>query len=97
MRPLVDLRNAIDEINEQLLSLLSDRGEVIRAILELKIKQELPLRDQGREDDEIKRMLTLNVGPYDEQEIELIFRAIFEASKRLMWRKSTAFTERPGF
>ncbi|HXG85957.1 MAG TPA: chorismate mutase [Pyrinomonadaceae bacterium] len=77
-----DWRVEIDEIDEQIISLLNTRAKFAVKIGELKMAEGLAVCDVGREQMVIKRMLEANRGPLDEQAIIKIFRRIIRESRR---------------
>jgi len=80
------LRRQVDETNERLLELLNERGALIRDIGRIKTANDLALRDETREVQELRHLAELNRGPYSDAEIEEVFRSIFNASMSLMQR-----------
>ena len=74
---IASLRAKIDEIDDQILSVLSERVQLCKAIGVAKKKQKLPIRDESRENElylrvkEKSKKFGLN-----ETEIELLYREI---------------------
>lgn len=52
-------RNRIDEIDQQLLDLLSERNEIVQEVVEKKIKNQLPIFAPQREDEKTERFRKL--------------------------------------
>lgn len=77
---LEQLRNQIDDINRQLLELLSQRAELARAIGEVKRAQGINRFDPVRERDMLDRLVAGNPGPFDDDTIRHLFKQIFKAS-----------------
>ncbi|PTM59964.1 bifunctional 3-deoxy-7-phosphoheptulonate synthase/chorismate mutase [Desmospora activa] len=77
---LEQLRNQIDDINQQLLQLLSQRAELARAIGEVKKAQGINRFDPVRERDMLDRLVQDNPGPFDDGTIRHLFKQIFKAS-----------------
>ncbi len=50
MQELEHLRTIIDDIDSQLLCLLAKRQEIVKQVGEFKLKQNIPVLDQARED-----------------------------------------------
>lgn len=53
--PLQSHREKIDEIDQKILELLKERGQVVKEVLETKIQNKLPIYVAGREDEKIQR------------------------------------------
>lgn len=86
-RDAAALRREIDALNEELLALLSRRGDLVCRIAALgKVGQAPEGRDPLREDAMLRALKARNEGPYSEAEIEAVFRAIFDASLALKSR-----------
>lgn len=82
MRTIEELRRDIDDINKDLLALLSRRGEVVAEIgrtksLEGKSQSHY---DPVREDKQLRELETLNKGPFSNATVKKIFTEIFRAS-----------------
>ncbi len=81
------LRGEVDQINDQLLSLLSRRGEIIREIGYYKQEKGLDYFDPAREAQILSNVTKKNQGPFSDQVIQRIFREIFRSSISLMTRE----------
>ena len=76
-----DLRNEIDAINRELLTLLSRRGEVVAQIGHAKTAEGRPNHyDPKREEAQLREIETLNQGPFTHAAVKAIFKEIFKAS-----------------
>lgn len=76
-------RQRIDELDAQLLELLSKRGREVQAIGKIKQKAGGSFHVPEREVTVLKRLKKLNKGPYDFRAVEEIFREILSASLAL--------------
>ncbi len=85
---LKSLRAQIDELNFQLLDLLSRRGERVCRIGELASRGQAPGgHDEDRERLMLEGLCAKNPGPYSDEDIQAIFRVIFERSLALKQRR----------
>ncbi|KAA8998775.1 3-deoxy-7-phosphoheptulonate synthase [Paenibacillus spiritus] len=74
------LRDRLDEINAELLSLISERAEVVREIGTVKEKQGVPKFDPEREKQMLEKLVSSNKGPFTNSTIRTLFKQIFQAS-----------------
>ncbi|THF67804.1 3-deoxy-7-phosphoheptulonate synthase [Deinococcus sp. Arct2-2] len=80
-RSIDDLRAEVDQINRDLLVLLSKRGEAVAQIGHAKTLEGRPHHyDPAREDKQLKEMEALNPGPFTGAAVKAIFKEIFKAS-----------------
>ena len=77
---LAALRGEIDEINEQLLALIQQRGELVLEIARVKRAGGLEGPDPEREADILRRLTAHAGGPFGASAIRDIFKAILRAS-----------------
>lgn len=77
---LETLREQLNEINVQLLDLLSKRAEIAQHIGQVKQKQGIPKFDPERERTMLNELVNKNNGPFDDATIQHIFKQIFKAS-----------------
>ena len=77
---LAALRGEIDEINEQLLALIQQRGELVLEIARVKQAGGLEGPDPEREADILRRLTAHADGPFGAPAIRDIFKAILRAS-----------------
>ncbi len=80
---LVRLRNDIDVIDRQILSLLSKRGRQVVKIGKIKQALQSAFHVPEREEKIFASLRALNLGPYSNEAIEIIFREILSASLAL--------------
>ncbi len=85
---LTQLRNRIDEINDQLLDLLNERTALVEAIGREKDKQGLKKYDPIREQQIIEKLREKNQGPLTDEMLIHVFKEIFKVSVKLQEEKS---------
>ncbi len=88
---LTELRNRIDELDSQLLSLLNARAEIVMQIQEIKRDMGLPPRSLERENAIVRQLRNGNPGPLSNHAIKRIFKIIIRVSlhsirQRQDWR-----------
>lgn len=83
-RSIDDLRAEVDQINRELLTLLSRRGEVVTQIGHAKTAEGRPNHyDPAREEQQLREIEALNPGPFASNTVKAIFKEIFKASLAL--------------
>ncbi|MBP1969066.1 3-deoxy-7-phosphoheptulonate synthase/chorismate mutase [Virgibacillus natechei] len=80
---LQELRNKIDEVNLQILTLLNERAEIVQEIGENKEKQGVVRFDPVRERQALDLILEKHDGPFESSTIQHLFKEIFKASLEL--------------
>ncbi|MFD1037852.1 bifunctional 3-deoxy-7-phosphoheptulonate synthase/chorismate mutase [Virgibacillus byunsanensis] len=80
---LAELRNKIDEVNLQILSLLNQRAEIVQEIGTQKEKQGIIRFDPVRERQSLDLINENHNGPFETSTIQHIFKEIFKASLEL--------------
>jgi chorismate mutase len=80
---LDELRRRIDEIDEQLVALLSARAECALAIGHEKKTAGLEVYQPGREADVLRHVQHVNLGPLDDGAIKRLFERIIDEARRL--------------
>ena len=80
---LESYREEIVSINNQILDLLSKRGELAQKIGEEKLNQGTRVYDPQREKEMINDLLDRNQGPFNDNVIKQLFKEIFKASTDL--------------
>jgi len=85
---VTELRRLIDENNEKLLDLLSERGALVSHMRNLKEKKGEDLFDPRREHEMLERLIKANQGPFPDEVIRSLFKEVFKASLGLMSRKT---------
>lgn len=74
------LRDQLDDLNLELLDLISKRAEIVQQIGEIKGKQSTYRFDPVRERDMLNQIIENNEGPFKNSTVEHIFKEIFKAS-----------------
>ncbi|MBY6035161.1 bifunctional 3-deoxy-7-phosphoheptulonate synthase/chorismate mutase [Fictibacillus nanhaiensis] len=77
------LRNELDDVNRQLLKLISERGELVQQIGEIKTSQGMKKYDPVRERHMLNLIATENQGPFDTSTLQHLFKEIFKAGLKL--------------
>lgn len=81
---LEELRGQLDEINIEILELLSRRAELVQEIGDLKKAKGTERFDPIREKEMLDRLVAANPGPFDDSTVRHLFKQIFQASLGLM-------------
>lgn len=81
---MTELREQLDEINIEILELLSRRAELVHEIGELKKLKGTDRFDPIREKEMLDKLVAANPGPFDDNTIRHLFKQIFQASLGLM-------------
>ena len=76
------LRDQINKLDDQMLSILDERSNIVTEIGKLK-DQTKDIVDHGRESEVLKRILSLSKGKYSKDSIVRIWRELFDASSKL--------------
>jgi 3-deoxy-7-phosphoheptulonate synthase/chorismate mutase len=84
---LQELRDQLDEINLEILALLSKRADLVQQIGELKKMKGTDRFDPIREKEMLDKLVAANPGPFDDNTIRHLFKQIFQASLGLMEEK----------
>jgi chorismate mutase / prephenate dehydratase len=80
---VVDLRQLIDQINVQLVDLLSERAQIAQAIGRLKLAVCRPVGQPWREREVLERIAAHNTGPFTSDHLRRIFIEIISACTAL--------------
>ncbi len=80
---IANLRARIDELNLQLLDLLSKRAHIAEAIGELQTQAGLSHYDPVREQEMLVALTEANEGPFDDATVKSLFKQVFQASMSL--------------
>lgn len=91
MKDLDPMRKRIDEIDEQILSLLNERVRCAAEIGRIKREQGAPIYVASREEQVLKKLSTLNAGPLDDSAIRAIYREVMSAAIALEKPMSIAY------
>jgi chorismate mutase-like protein len=76
------LRERLDIIDEQIISLLSERARVIVKVADFKRHHNIPVYVPEREASIIERLRTINPGPLPGDAIERIYRTVVEEMRK---------------
>lgn len=77
------LRNEIDTLDADIARLLAQRFSVVQKIGDLKNEAKLPVLDNIREAEVLKKAISAATNPPAQESMEAIFRVIMEQSRRL--------------
>ena len=80
---LDDIRQKIDDIDRQLLDLLSERADLVHRVGEIKKRDALPIYAPDREEALLRKLVELNRGRLPEKSIRAIYREIMSAALAL--------------
>lgn len=80
---LLALRDRIDELDLGILRLVEQRGRVVEEILALKQSAGMPVLDENRERQLLRRLQARHRGPHDWHDVERVFRLLLEISRGL--------------
>jgi chorismate mutase len=81
-----DWRQKIDELDEQIVRLISKRAEAAKAIGELKRQSDLPVYEPGREQAVFDHVRKVNPGPLPDSEILHIYERVIDVMRTLQKR-----------
>jgi chorismate mutase len=81
-----DWRKKIDELDIEIVRLISKRAEAARAIGELKKTADLPVYEPRREQDVFDRVRAANPGPLADAEILHVYERIIDVMRTLQRR-----------
>lgn len=83
---IADWRVKIDELDEQIVALISKRAEAATAIGALKRKAGAPVYEPGREQQVFDHVKAVNPGPLGDAEIQHVFERIIDVMRTLQQR-----------
>jgi chorismate mutase len=83
-----DWRQKIDELDEQIVALISKRAQAAKAIGELKKESKLPVYEPGREQSVFNHVKAVNPGPLDDAELLHVYERIIDVMRTLQRRDS---------
>lgn len=83
MSPIDDLRRRIDQIDEQLVQLLSARAECALAIGRDKKAAGLDIYQPSREAEVLEHVQRVNPGPLDDEAVKRLFERVIDEARRL--------------
>ena len=76
-----DWRRKIDDLDEQIVRLISQRAEAARAIGELKQKSNLPIYEPRREQEVFEHVRSKNPGPLTDIEMQDVYERIIDVMR----------------
>ena len=80
---IVELRQIIDTLDEEIIRLLKERMVVSKKVGKLKEKLHLPIEDKLREAEIVERLTDLAGNNLSEEQLIRIFTAVFKSSKQI--------------
>lgn len=83
-----DWRKTIDELDEQLVVLISKRAEAAKAIGLAKKNKQLPVYEPKREQDVFTHVQALNPGPLADAELLHVYERLMDVMRTLQRRDS---------
>ena len=78
-----DWRQKIDTVDNEILELLNKRIQHVIDIGKLKKQKNEKLYNPEREEKIFQRLLSLNKGPLEKENIEILFQKIIEISRKV--------------
>jgi len=85
-----DWRKKIDELDEQIVQLISKRAEAAKAIGELKRETQLPVYEPGREQAVFNHVRAVNPGPLSDADLLDIYERLIDVMRSLQRRDGPA-------
>jgi chorismate mutase len=82
-----DWRQRIDELDEQIVRLVSQRAEAAQAIGEIKRTSAMPVYEPKREQEVFDHVRAVNPGPLDDAEMLHVYERIIDVMRTLQRRK----------
>ena len=80
---ILQLRNKIDDLDEEIIQLLKKRMRISKEVGKLKEKLDIPVEDKSRENEIIERLTTQAGKNLSEEQLVRIFTAVFKSSKQV--------------
>jgi chorismate mutase len=81
-----DWRKKIDELDIEIVRLISERATAARAIGEIKRTADLPVYEPRREQEVFDRVRAANPGPLDDAELLHVYERIIDVMRTLQRR-----------
>ncbi len=81
-------RKTIDELDEEIVRLISKRAEAATAIGELKRSSELPVYEPAREQAVLDHVKAVNPGPLDDASLLAVYERLMDIMRSLQRRPS---------
>jgi chorismate mutase len=83
---IADWRKKIDDMDEQIVQLISKRAEAAKAIGDIKRQSTLPVYEPQRERDVFEHVKALNPGPLADAELIHVYERIIDVMRTLQRR-----------
>lgn len=83
---IAEWRKHIDEMDEQIVALISKRAEAAKAIGDLKRQSTLPVYEPQRERDVFEHVKRVNPGPLADAELIHVYERIIDVMRTLQRR-----------
>tara|TARA_Y100001970_G_C14145095_1_gene809387 strand:+ start:552 stop:812 length:261 start_codon:yes stop_codon:yes gene_type:complete len=80
---ILQLRKQIDDLDEEIISLLKKRMSISKNVGELKERLDIPVEDKNREKEIIDRLTKQAGKNLSEEQLIRIFTAVFKSSKQI--------------
>jgi chorismate mutase len=84
---IYDWRKKIDEMDEQIVRLISQRAEAAKAIGELKRKTLAPVYEPDREQAVFNHVRAVNPGPLSDSEMQHVYERLIDVMRTLQKRE----------
>jgi chorismate mutase len=79
---LAEAREAIDNVDRELLAAMNRRIELVRALHEHKVASGIPLRDPGREESMLVGLRDANTGPLSAAGVNDFFHHVLDLTRQ---------------
>ena len=80
---ILELRQQIDQLDEEMIQLLTKRMGISKEVGKLKEELQIPVEDRGREEEIIHRLTQQAGRNLSEEQLIRIFTAVFKSSKQV--------------
>ena len=80
---ILELRQQIDMIDEEIIQLLKNRMGISKEVGKLKEELDIPVEDKSREKEIIERLTPQTGQNLSEEQLVRIFTAVFKSSKHI--------------
>ncbi len=74
MSHLEECRSQIDALDEKFAALFEERFRIVKEIIDYKVENRLPILDEGRENEIIKK----NTDRIEDEDLRRYFRAVYQ-------------------
>jgi len=89
--PLIAVRDAIDQVDQDLLALLNRRAALSIEVGRLKAGSDEPVFKPFREKEVLEKLTRLNPGPMPDEHLRAVYREIMSSSRRLQRTQKVAY------